>query len=393
MSSAETRPAVASAPLGELTITAIRATPISIPMSYAYKWGSGTYDGFTRTLVEVETSAGITGVGECGISRDARLIEEVLAPLLIGADPLDLAACETRAVPSYQSLITFRDFSRLNAYSGIEMALWDIAGKLTGRSLAQLLGGEVRSEVGFTEYFALETAGTEGIAAVVEGCMEAVSRYGATSFEGKVGVLPLRDEVQMVAAIREAVGADALIRLDANMSWDVPTATEALRRYAELGVTWIEEPVQTQSELARLRQYTPISISSHQLDLPAAARDGAPDAFVVKTHYLGGIRRTADFVTACAMFGIHVWFRAPGAGVATAAELCLAAALRPITQPSQNLSRWVGDDIVEGGPFHARDGVVAVPQGPGLGVTLDRDAVARCAERARLAPINDPYFR
>lgn len=392
MSSVDSVPTHTAGDLGSVTITAIRATPVSIPMSYAYKWGSGTYDGFTRTLVEVETSAGVTGVGECGTSRDARLIEEVLGPLLIGADPLNLAACEARAVPSYQSLITFRDFSRLNAYAGIEMALWDIAGKLTGRSLAQLLGGAVREEIGFTEYFALETAGAEGIESVVEGCRAAVSRYGATSFEGKVGVLPLRDEVRMVAAIREAVGNDALIRLDANMSWDVPTAREALRLYAELGVTWVEEPVKTAAEMVRLRADTSVSFSSHQIDLPQAARDGAPDAFVVKVHYLGGIRRTVEFVMACSILGIDVWFRAPGTGVATAAELGIAAALRPIVRPSQNLSRWIGEDIVKDGPLHPHKGLISVPDGPGLGITLDRDAVARCAERARLAPLDDPYF-
>lgn len=379
-------------PATKLTITAIRATPISIPMSYAYKWGPGTFEGFTRTLVEVETAEGLVGLGECGTSRDARIINESLTPRLIGANALNLADCESRAIPSYTGMITGRDFSRLNAYAGIEMALWDLAGKLTGRSVAELLGGRVRDQVAFTEYFALEKPTAEGIAAVVQACTDAVSQHGAKAFEGKVGVLSLRQEAGMVAAIRDVVGSDVPIRLDANMGWDVPTAREALRIYAELGVTWVEEPVRTQSELLRLRSQTTISFSSHQVDLPQAARDGAPDAFVIKIPYLGGIRRTVEFVMACSLLGIQVWFRAPSTGVATAAELQVAAALQPINQPSQNLSRWVADDIVEGGPFHATEGVVAVPQGPGLGVTLDPDAVARCAERARTAPLNDPYF-
>jgi glucarate dehydratase len=377
--------------LGDLKITAIRTTPISVPMSFVYKWGPGTYEGFTRTLVEVDTSAGITGIGEAGYARDAALIDHLIAPALIGADPLDLADCERRAIPSYTGLVTARNFTRLNAYSGVEIALWDIAGKATGRSVAQLIGGVVRDEVSFTEYFAIEAGKGNDFSAVAEDCGKAVTEFGATGFEGKAGVLPLRQELEMVGAVRDAIGPDIPIRLDANMSWDVATAREALPRLAELGVTWVEEPVVSQAELIRLKGISPISFSSHQIDLPLAARDGVPEAFVVKIHYLGGIRRTVEFVNACAAFGVPVWFRSPSAGVETAAEIHIAAALAPMKYPSQNLSRWLGDEVIDRGPFHATNGVVKVPDGPGLGVTLDPAAVERCAERARNSPLNDAY--
>jgi glucarate dehydratase len=396
MSQVEAAVAANSTPLApgagsKLTITAIRATPVSIPMSYVYKWGPGSYEGFTRTLVEVETSEGIIGIGEGGYPRDARIINEGLAPRLLGADPLDLADCERRAIRSITGMITSRDLTRLNAYSGIEIALWDIAGKLAGRSVAQLLGGRVRERIAVSEYFALQSGVSDDFDAVADGCARAIREHGATMFEGKVGVLPLAQEARLIGAIRDAIGPEIPIRLDANMSWDVPTARQALPIYADLGVSWIEEPVVTQAEMIRLRATTPISFSSHQIDLPLAARDGTPDAFVVKIHYLGGIRRTVEFVMACAMFGIPVWFRSPSTGVATAAELQIAAALAPMAHPSQHLSRWLGDEIVDGGPFQATNGLVAVPNGPGLGIALNPDAVMRSAERARDAPLNDPY--
>ncbi|MGH2938200.1 MAG: enolase C-terminal domain-like protein [Solirubrobacterales bacterium] len=105
------------------------------------------------------------------------------------------------------------------------------------------------------------------------------------------------------------------------------------------------------------------------------------------TSYLGGIRRTVEFVAACAMFGIAVWFRAPNTGVATAAEIHIAAAMEPMMYPSQNLCRWLGDEIIEQGLFLPENGGVAVPDGPGLGVTLDPDAVDRATERARSGKI------
>jgi glucarate dehydratase len=374
-----------------ITITAIRATAVSIPLTFVYRWGPGAFPGFTRTLVEVETSAGITGVGEAGRPGHAELINAILGPKLIGADPLDHAECERRALPSMALMTTVRDLSRLHAYSGIELALWDIAGKISGRSVASLLGGRVRDRIGVTDYFALESGGREGPDELAARCAQAVTERGATALEGKVGVLPLREELRYIAAVREAVGDSISIRLDANMSWKLPDAKAAIRGYASLGVAWIEEPVLSQHELARLGADGPVSFSSHQIDLPAAVRDGVPHAFVVMTHHLGGIRRTVEFVRACAMFGIAVWFRAPSTGVGTAAELQIAAALAPITEPSQSLCHWIDEDIVEQGPFRAENGTIAVPEGPGLGVTLDPEAVGRCAARAQASPMSDPY--
>jgi glucarate dehydratase len=91
------------------------------------------------------------------------------------------------------------------------------------------------------------------------------------------------------------------------------------------------------------------------------------------------------------MFGIPVWFRNPNAGVAIAAQLQIAAALTPMQYPSQGLFHWTTDDVIEEGPFRATNGAVPVPDGPGLGVTLDGSAVERCAERAAVAPLSDPY--
>jgi glucarate dehydratase len=169
--------------------------------------------------------------------------------------------------------------------------------------------------------------------------------------------------------------------LDANHAWTVPTAREVLRRLAPYDIRCIEEPVGSHEELARLRPFTDIAFSAHAPDLRRAVALGVPDFYVLNLVELGGIRRTVEFVRACEQFGIGFWFHSGDTGVASAAYLQVSAALEPIREPSQALFHWYGDDVIAEGPFCPRRGVVAVPDGPGLGVTLDPGALARCHGR------------
>jgi glucarate dehydratase len=371
---------------GSVTITAIRATPVNIPLEAPYRWSVGVYPGFSKAIVEVETSEGVTGVGEAPSARAALLIDRYVAPRLLGADPRDLVDCERRAVPPSQVSKNTEDRSVHYAFGGVEMALWDVIGKLSGQSVARLLGGRIREEVAFTEYFAPRLrhqgrGGEDGPADLARYCARMAEEHGAVAFEGKVGVFDIPTEVAIVREVRAAVGDDCLLRLDANMRWSVAAARHALNRFERYNVDSVEDPVGSYEEMARLRETTRIGFSSHDPALKTAARLGVPDAFVLNLSALGGIRRTVSFISACRELGVDVWFYSPDTGVANAAYLQVAGAMPWLSQPSQTLLRWHMDDVTVGGPPQPRNGVLPVPDEPGLGVELDREALKRCSER------------
>jgi glucarate dehydratase len=377
------------------TVAAVRATPINVPLEAPYATSAGVFPGFSKAVVEVLTRDGAVGIGEAPNASLAGVVTEVIGPRLAGADPCDLADCERRCLPAVQAYRNTEDMGIVLAYGGVEMALWDLIGKLQGRSVAQVLGGRVREQIEFTEYFAMrlrhgDRGGEDTPVAVAEYCASMVELHGARHFEGKAGVAELATEVAIAKEVRAAIGYDRTLRFDANRAWPLTVAREAMRRFEPFNISSFEEPVQTLDELARLRATTTIAFSSHDPDLHAAQRLGVPDAFVINLAVLGGIRRTIAFIHACEELGFEVWFYSDP-GIATSAYLQVAAAIPHLSRPHQTLGRWLIDDVIEGGPLRPDNGVLAVPDKPGLGVTLDPDGLARCHERFRQEGPYDQY--
>ena len=366
-------------------ISGVKGTPINVPLVAPYPTSAGVFPGFSKCVVEIETNDGAVGIGEAPNGNLAALIEQMIGPKLIGANPFDFADCERRGLPPVQAYRNTEDRAIVLAYGGVEMALWDLVGKLKKLSIAEMLGGRIRDEIEFTEYFAPRLrngkyGGEESPCEVASYCAAMIEEHGANGFEGKVGVSDLGNEVDMVREVRAAVGEESMLRVDANMAWTLTQAREAVRRMDPFRVSSYEEPVRFAQEMARLRTSTAASFSSHDPDLRTAVRIGAPDAFVINLSVLGGIRRTVAFVNACEEMGFEVWFYSDP-GIATAAYLQVSAAIGWLSSPHQTLSRWLADDVLERGPFIPKDGVLKVPDGDGLGVALDQGALKRCHDR------------
>lgn len=367
-----------------MKITDLRATPVNIPFVAPYRFSYGAMASVTKTVVEIDTDEGVTGLGEVADGdRTADVLRQ--RDKLIGLDIRDIHTAERRIVPAMRYTPWGNILAQRRVFGGIEMAMWDARGRAEGASLALLLGGAVRSEIALTEYFSYRFPGADhpGEATptdIARYCAQMIEQHGSTAFEGKLATVSLDEEIRMVREVRAAIG-DRMLRLDANGAWTVPTAREAFRRIDPFIIHYYEDPVETYEEMAELRNATRASFCTHLIDLPRAARLKAPDAIVTNLNELGGIRRTVDFIRACETFDVAFRFHAGETGIGSSAYLQVSAAMEHVREPSQTILRWYGDDVIEGGPLSPKNGVLKLPDEPGLGVTLDRKALKRCHER------------
>ena len=358
-----------------MKIARIDCTIVNVPLDKPYFWSYGELDGMTKTIVEIRTDDGLVGLGEAPGERSASLIADDFAPRLIGQDPIDIHNCEALCLPPRKGTQSWHDFGRISAFGGLEVALWDIRGKAWGEPLCKLLGGVVRQEIPFTDYFAFRP-GEETPEAVAEWCVHLHETYGTTFFEGKFAAQDHRKSVRVVELIRDRLGPDAMIRIDSNQAYSVNVAREIAPALEAANVRNWEDPVGSPREMQLLRQWTRIPFSGHDLDIPSAQSLGVPNAIVADPASLGGISRLMRFVAACEVAGVDFWCYSGDAGIMSAAYLHVCAANAHISEPNQSLFRWQPHDVIVEGPFLPRNNLVKVPEGPGLGVTLDRDRLA-----------------
>lgn len=367
-----------------MKIRSICVTPVNIPLRAPYRFSYGSTGSLTKTVIELLTEDGICGLGECADGDRAADVAR-MAERLIGRDIRDIGPAARACVPGMAYTPWDNVTAHRRVFAGIEMAMWDARARTEGQPLHRLLGGAVRQDIALTEYFSYRLPGADepGEASptdIARFCARMIEDHDARIFEGKVGTVGFDEELRMVAEVRAAIGARPL-HLDANGIWTLPTARYALRKLMPFDISWFEEPCESYEEMAALRQHFDCAFSTHVIDLPKAARLGCPDAIVTNINELGGIRGVQDFVAACAAMGVGFRFHSGETGIGTAAYLHLSASLEHVRGASQTLLRWYGDDVIEGGPFVPKSGVVPVPDGPGLGVTLDPVALRRCHER------------
>jgi D-galactarolactone cycloisomerase len=342
-------------------------------------------DDVVHSLVFVHTDAGVVGVGSAFCSESlVRGALEVLAPLVIGEHAL-----EPERVSEKLHQHTFwlgRGGAVTHAISGIDIALWDILGKATGQSAGRLLGGRHRERV--RPYASVLMESPEATAEH----LRALAADGFTAFKvgwGRFGRDSHRLDERLVSYAREAVGPDALLMVDAGASdgfwrhgykWALRTAA----RLTEHGVDWFEEPLPPDAldDYADLRRLAPVRIAGgevltrRQSFLPWL-RARALDVVQPDVTKVGGLSEQRRIARSAEDFGVafvgHGWNTAVG----LAADLQLAAALPGTELVEYKTGSPYIDELTVRPPSLDADGMLEIPDEPGLGILLDPDAVAR----------------
>ena len=367
-----------------MRIKAVRATPVRVPVTRIAAFAKRKLTHVANTIVEVEVDDGTVGLGETRGDWCACVVNELFAPKLVGLRADDQHAARDTCLPGEPFDYGYPEYPYWrNAFAGVEIALWDLAGKHTGRPLYDLLGGAVRPRAPFVAY-AYTVDPDEGVPdkdipdVMAKIAAAAVANSGARMFEFKVGLHPIACEIEIVRAVREAVGENVDLAVDANMGFTVEAARRFLGGVADARLANVEEPVAGLGPTARLRTEFDIPVSTHCIDLDAIACHPAIDSIVSDPQLLGGIGSATEFIVRTASLGRRFWLRARWElGIAWAVMCHLGLARPELDRPSQALINWIEDDLVLGDPWLVRDGGVRPPDTPGLGVELDRAALAR----------------
>lgn len=375
-----------------MKITNIQCHRVTIPYRNPYRMAPGETKHKKQIIVVVETDEGITGVGETGVTLVERggetqesiyiTIQKYFAPLLLGMDPFDIGLVIERLDSFNQGRTGFPC-----AKAGVDTALYDIMGKAIGRPAAKLLGGIHR-----TRFKVSRSLGVKTPKEMAEDAIRLKS-MGYAMLTVKVG-FDIKEDINRVAAVRDAVGPDFPLEVDVNGAYNVEVAIPALRKMERYGIEAIEQPVpwwdlQGMKEV-RLALDTPVTADESAWtphDVANIARAEAADTICLKPVKNGGLlltRRMAEMAEAAGM-GVLMGSKHP-LSPGTSAILQFAAALPCVHgvlgygSPMERLA----DDVCDPPLEMNQDGTVSLPEGPGMGVNLSAEKMRKYAETGPL---------
>jgi len=410
---------------------AIRISTITItPVAFAdppLLNSVGVHEPFAlRAIIEIDTDAGLSGLGETYADEQHLTALQAAAGAITGVDVYQTGEIYRRiaAIAAPETAIASGLIGHSAAtdrvFSPFEVACLDIQGKAAGRPVVDLLGGAVRDQVPFSAYLFYKWAAhpdaepdewgealdPDGIVAQAK---RMVDSYGFTAIKLKGGVFPPMQEIAAVRALREAFPSLPL-RLDPNAAW-TPYMSVKVAEELDGVLEYLEDPTPDIDGMAYVAQRASMPLATNMCvvafaHIPPALRANAVQVILSDHHYWGGLRRSMLLAGLCETFGVGLSMHSNShLGISLAAMVHLAAAVPNLTYACDTHWPWKTEDVVAGTPFTFRGGSLAVPDAPGLGVSLDRDALARlhaqylaCGLRSRddtgyMQRINPAYER
>jgi D-galactarolactone cycloisomerase len=361
-----------------LKIIQVEPIHLSIPFDHGAPLpteGLGARGMLDVLLVRVDTDKGITGWGE-GFGHAATpvtiaALKRIVAPMAIGRDPSDIPALMTQLWRQTKGMS--RNGPVAFALSGLDIALWDIAGKIAGQPVWRLLGGDGKARVpAYASVLALRKPAD-------------VARVAAAAVERGYRHIKLHEHaVDAVAAAREAIGPKIPLMLDTNCFWSsVEDGRAAARQLKPYDLAWLEEPLYPPDDfegLARLRREGGVPIAAGEnlgnvLDVRRIVQAGAVDIVQPSLAKMGGISEVTKAITEAESRGTRVALHSPYSGPALIAAVHVIAA-----QPGEMLCEHRYCDLAGspvGGWAVSHGGHLSVPNGPGLGFDIEAKAIER----------------
>jgi glucarate dehydratase len=373
-----------------MKITDLKATTVTVPLEAPLRHANGCHWGrFVRTVIEVETDEGITGLGEMGgggESAEAAFL--ALKPYVVGHDPVRLEEMRLRISNPTASLYN----NRTQMAAALEFACLDILGQKWGVPVCDILGGKINDKVHFASYLFFrypnprtgmgELRTPEQLVAMAA---ELKKRHGFTTHKLKGGVFPPDYELDCYRAVATSLKGDRF-RFDPNGVFSTEQAIRFGQAIFDLNNDYLEDPVYGMNGMRRARQMIRVPLATNTVvvnfeQLAANALNTAVDVILLDTTFWGGIRQCVKAAGVCETFQFGVAVHSSGElGIQLATMLHLGAVLPNLAFAADAHYHHLTDDIIEGGKMRYENGAIRVPTGPGLGVRLDRNKVAEYAE-------------
>lgn len=372
-----------------MKIVEVRAHVLEAALEETFEWSFNRTSSRASCIVEVRTENGLVGWGECyGPARLNAEVVRFLAANLVGLDALQLEVIWQRLYNSTRD--QGRKGLMVTALSGIDIALWDLKGKIFNAPVSVLLGGPLRTQVRAYATGTYRRGSNPPQDYIIPEVLGYLSE-GFSAVKLKIGY-GVEQDAELIRAVRKAIGPHAGLMLDANHGYDVLEAVKLGNMVADQQIDWFEEPVVPEDlhGYCEVRARQPIPVAGGECEFTRwGFRDvlvrGAIDILQPDTCAAGGISECKKIADMANAFGVryvpHVW----GTAIGMAAALQLLAVI-PHNPPRHTpVEPWLEFDrsehpfreAVVNAPFALENGAVQIPAGPGLGIEINEGALKR----------------
>lgn len=364
--------------MANLTIRRVSTEIVDIPIKRPHQFSTEVMSTKSFTLVQIELENGLVGIGEGttpgiwwngeSVETIQLVIEQYMKPQIIGQDPRNIE----KLLQNFDRYVRWNPFAKAT----VEMALYDLVGKIYNTPVHQLLGGGYKEEIPVRWALAVGDIRKD-----INEAKEKFDNKEYLNFKIKAGKLDSETDILRAIAIAEGIKDSSTTGIDPNGSWDTLTVVRKMDDMFEAGIDFLEQPLHPEDidGLAKLSDIKKVPVMVDEslatvYDAKRLIESKAADIFSLKIHKSGGMRNTVKIAAIAESAGIPCFGGTSlESSIGTAACLHAYGAIRNLDYGSELFGpRWLADDLVTN-PIKYKDGKAIVPQGAGLGVELDKE--------------------